>query len=155
MKINNVHFTPKKGVTRYPGKRPITDVLIIDSKNRWCIQLHSKSIQDTIYFNEEDAITFRNKVVDSLETKIAIKDDIGFKPEKDIIRDPEGHHIDRVLMGVSGDDGKGEEGKWEIRLDNHLFTSAEIYFNTENAITFRNAVIESLEDIDGSEPVSK
>ena len=170
MKINPVYFKPGNGnVICYPGTLHTDDIIINESRPKkdgesidgeWCcIQLQSKNGQDTFYFNEKDAITFREEVKKSVNSKTAINGDPGFKC--DVIhtgtRVIEGHHIiDHVSMGISEHDGRGQEGKWKIRLDDRRqFPSAEIYFNVEYAPTFRNAVIESLEDINGSEPVSK
>ncbi|MFZ0510256.1 MAG: hypothetical protein WAM14_01505, partial [Candidatus Nitrosopolaris sp.] len=59
------------------------------------------------------------------------------------------HIIDHVYMGILGiseHDGRGQEGKWKIRLDNGHNRSAEIYFKTEYALTFSDKVMESVKD---------
>ncbi|MFZ0510468.1 MAG: hypothetical protein WAM14_02580 [Candidatus Nitrosopolaris sp.] len=71
---------------------------------------------------------------------------VDFYPNKNIICNPGAHHADHVFMTTGHHNG---EEKWFIRLDVGLFGDhpAIIYFNTEDAKTFRDKVNESLEGI--------
>ena len=69
MKIKPVPYRPEKDdIICYPGGRHIDEVIVNESTGGWCIQLYSRNSQDTVYFDtEEDAITFREKIKQSLE----------------------------------------------------------------------------------------
>lgn len=73
--VKSADFYPKNEVICNPRNNPIDYVLMEESsipgrgeEKRWCIQFHSGNQQAaTIYFDEEDAKTFREKVKESLE----------------------------------------------------------------------------------------
>ncbi|MFZ0513787.1 MAG: hypothetical protein WAM14_19430 [Candidatus Nitrosopolaris sp.] len=79
---------------------------------------------------------------------------VDFYPKKGHIICKKRHHADHVLMTTAH--RKGEE-KWFIQLDVGLLGDhpATIYFNTEDAKTFRDKINESLEGLNGSASVSK
>jgi hypothetical protein len=145
MKINSLGYTPEhNSIARYPQQHYVDYISMNERQGKWCLKLDSGTLEDLFYFDPRDALRFRKKVVGSAEMNITIKDDPLLWHIKctGSIRE---HDIDHVYIGIAGNDAYGQEGKWEIRLNQGYHNPiSQIYFRSDAAIKFRKNVLESI-----------
>jgi hypothetical protein len=115
-----------------------------EREGKWGLKLDSGTLEDLFCFDPKDALRFMKKVVESAEVNITINDDQflwHIKCTGSIWK----HDIDRVYIGIAGNDAYRQEGKWEIRFDQGFNNPvAQVYFESEAAVRFRKNVLESI-----------